>query len=208
MLFGVHDHASDRVPAADRGFAALGLSSSLCQVVAELGFAAPTPVQAQAIPLLLAGRDLMGQSHTGSGKTAAFALAILQRIKRDQRHPQALMLCPTRELCAQVAREFRKLARREAGLQVLILSGGQPINPQVEALEQGVHVVVGTPGASSIMLVRGSLDWMASRRWWSTRRTGCWTWGSARTWSASSAPRRSRGRRCSFPPPSRGRSRR
>ena len=71
------------------GFAALGLSASLCQVVAELGFAAPTPVQARAIPLLLAGRDLIGQSTTGSGKTAAFALAILQKLKRDERYPQA-----------------------------------------------------------------------------------------------------------------------
>src|SRR4051795_8240216 len=88
------------VPAADSGFAALGLSPSLTQVVAELGFAAPTPVQARAIPLLLAGRDLIGQSSTGSGKTAAFGLAILQKLERRKRRPQALVLCPTRELCA------------------------------------------------------------------------------------------------------------
>ena len=143
---------------ADRGFAALGLSPSLCQVVAELGFAAPTPVQARAIPLLLAGRDLIGQSSTGSGKTAAFGLAILQKLKRDQRHPQALILCPTRELCAQVARELRKLGRREAGLAVLILSGGQPMKPQLEALQRGVHVVVGTPGRVLDHVVRESLD--------------------------------------------------
>ena len=104
------------VSAADGGFAALGLSATLCQVVAELGFATPTPVQAQAIPLLLAGRDLIGQSSTGSGKTAAFGLAILQKLSARERHPQALILCPTRELCAQVARELRKLGRREAGL--------------------------------------------------------------------------------------------
>ena len=104
-------------PTADGGFAALGLSPTLCQVVAELGFAAPTPVQARAIPLLLAGRDLIAQSTTGSGKTAAFALPILQKLERNKRRPQALILCPTRELCTQVARDLRKLGRREAGLR-------------------------------------------------------------------------------------------
>jgi ATP-independent RNA helicase DbpA len=116
-------------------------------VVAELGFVTPTPVQARAIPLLLAGRDLIGQSTTGTGKTAAFALAILQKLKRSERHPQALILCPTRELCAQVARDFRKLGRRETGLAVVILSGGQ----------RGVHVVVGTPGRALDHITRGSL---------------------------------------------------
>jgi ATP-independent RNA helicase DbpA len=150
-------HHSAPVPAADGGFAALGLSPTLCQVVAELGFARPTPVQARAIPLLLAGRDLIGQSTTGTGKTAAFALAILQKLKRGERHPQALILCPTRELCAQVARDFRKLGRRETGLTVVILSGGQPIKPQLEALQRGAHVVVGTPGRALDHIARGSL---------------------------------------------------
>jgi ATP-dependent RNA helicase DbpA len=150
-------HAAS-VPPADGGFSTLGLSPTLCQVVAELGFATPTPVQARAIPLLLAGRDLVGQSTTGSGKTAAFGLAILQKLKRGERHPQALILCPTRELCAQVARDFRKLGRREAGLAVLVLAGGQPMNPQLAALQQGVHVVVGTPGRALDHIKRGSLD--------------------------------------------------
>jgi ATP-independent RNA helicase DbpA len=145
------------VPATDGGFAALGLSPTLCQVVAELGFARPTPVQARAIPLLLAGRDLIGQSTTGTGKTAAFALAILQKLKLGERHPQALILCPTRELCAQVARDFRKLGRRETGLAVVILSGGQPMKPQLEALQRGVHVVVGTPGRALDHIARDSL---------------------------------------------------
>jgi ATP-independent RNA helicase DbpA len=151
-------HHSALVPPADGGFAALGLSPTLCQVVAELGFATPTPVQARAIPLLLAGRDLIGQSTTGTGKTAAFALAILQKLKRGERHPQALILCPTRELCAQVARDLRKLGRRESDLQVLILSGGQPMNPQLAALQLGVHVVVGTPGRALDHITRGSLN--------------------------------------------------
>ena len=150
-------HGSARVPPADGGFAALGLSRTLCQVVGELGFATPTPVQARAIPVLLAGRDLIGQSTTGTGKTAAFALAILQRLKLGERHPQALVLCPTRELCAQVARDFRKLGRRETGLAVVILSGGQPMKPQLEALQRGVHVVVATPGRALDHITRGSL---------------------------------------------------
>ena len=151
-------HHAAPMPPANDGFATLGLSNTLCQVVAELGFATPTPVQARAIPLLLAGRDLIGQSTTGSGKTAAFGLAILQKLKRGQRRPQALILCPTRELCAQVARDLRKLGRREAGLAVLVLAGGQPMNPQLAALQQGVHVVVATPGRALDHIKRSSLD--------------------------------------------------
>lgn len=143
-------------PALD--FASLGLSETLRQVVAELGFVTPTPIQAQGIPLLLAGRDLVGQSTTGSGKTAAFALPILERLNLANRRPQALILCPTRELCTQVARDIRKLGRREAGLQVLIVSGGQPMNPQLAALKQGVHVVVGTPGRALDHITRGALQ--------------------------------------------------
>jgi ATP-independent RNA helicase DbpA len=150
---------ADGGPSADVGFAALGLSASLCQVLAELGFVVPTPIQAQAIPVLLAGRDLIGQSATGSGKTAAFALAILQKLNlAERRHPQAVILCPTRELCAQVARELRKLGRREAGLQVTILAGGQPMNPQLAELRRGAHAVVATPGRALDHLNHGSLD--------------------------------------------------
>lgn len=145
-------------PATAGDFSSLALSDSLRQVLAELGFTTPTPIQAQGIPLLLAGHDLIGQSTTGSGKTAAFALPILQRLTLGERRPQALILCPTRELCAQVARDIRKLGRRERGLQVLIVSGGQPMNPQLTALKQGVHVVVGTPGRALDHITRGSLN--------------------------------------------------
>ena len=82
----------------------------------------------------------------------------MQKLKRGERHPQALILCPTRELCAQVARDFRKLGRRETGLAVVILSGGQPMKPQLEALQRGVHVVVGTPGRALDHITRGSLE--------------------------------------------------
>ncbi len=127
-------------------FASLGLSASLIEVVRDLGYVHPTPIQIAAIPVLLEGRDLIGQSKTGSGKTAAFALPILQSVELGQRAPQAVVVCPTRELSSQVAREFRKLAREHPGLTVLEAVGGQPARPQRDALDRGVHVVVGTPG--------------------------------------------------------------
>jgi ATP-independent RNA helicase DbpA len=112
----------------------------------------------QSIPILLEGKDLIGQSKTGSGKTAAFSLPILEKINLRTRSVQALVLCPTRELCTQVAREIRRLGRRHSGLQVLIISGGQPFFPQKSALEKGVHIVVGTPGRILDHLRRRTLD--------------------------------------------------
>jgi ATP-independent RNA helicase DbpA len=139
-------------------FESLSLSPALLAVVDELGYTQPTPIQAASIPALLAGRDLIGQSKTGSGKTAAFTLPVLQGLDLGARVLQALVLCPTRELCAQVAREVRKLGRGHAGLSVLELVGGQPARPQREALERGVHVVIGTPGRLLDHLQRGALD--------------------------------------------------
>jgi ATP-independent RNA helicase DbpA len=143
-------------------FASLGLSADLVQVTRELKYEKLTPIQAASIPLLLKGEDLIGQSRTGSGKTAAFTIPILQslgaRNELRARQTRALVLCPTRELCTQVAREVRRLGRRHAGLQVLILSGGQPLGPQLDALERGVHIIVGTPGRVQDHLDRRSLD--------------------------------------------------
>ena len=140
-------------------FEALGLSAALLQVLSELGFSEPTPIQAQTIPLLLGGRDVVGRSKTGSGKTAAFALSILQRLRWDQRRSvQALVMSPTRELCAQVARELRKLGRSHPGLHVLTLAGGEPVRAQANALERGVPIVVGTPGRVLDHLRRGRLQ--------------------------------------------------
>ncbi len=138
-------------------FESLALSPVLLTVVGELGYTQPTAVQSESIPALLAGKDLIGQSKTGSGKTAAFALPILQRIDLERRSLQALVLCPTRELSAQVSRELRTLGRRHPGLAVLELAGGQPIRPQLDALERGVHIAVGTPGRLLDHLRRGTL---------------------------------------------------
>lgn len=138
-------------------FASLPLVAPLLQAVAELGYTHLTPIQEQALPPLLAGLDLIGQSQTGTGKTVAFALPLLQRL-RSERELQALILCPTRELCAQVAREVRRLGRHFQGLRVVELAGGQPLGPQAGTLERGVHVAVGTPGRIIDHLQRGTLD--------------------------------------------------
>jgi ATP-independent RNA helicase DbpA len=138
-------------------FSDFPLKPDLLTTIAELGYESMTPIQEQAIPLLLEGRDIIGQSKTGSGKTAAFAIPIVQTVRSD-RYVQALVLCPTRELCEQVAKEIRKLGRRLPGFQVLISSGGVPGKPQSEQLRRGVHVVVGTPGRVLDHLNRGNLS--------------------------------------------------
>jgi len=139
-------------------FRSLPLSQPLLDVVAGLGYAQLTPIQEQSIPVLLTGQDLVGQSQTGSGKTAAFSLPILQKLTLETRALKALVLCPTRELSAQVAREMRKLGSKLPGLQVLVVAGGEPLRPQANALEKGVHIVVGTPGRVLDHLGRGTLD--------------------------------------------------
>jgi len=139
-------------------FDSLPLSPALLAVVKERGFEQLTPIQARSIPALLAGKDLIGQSRTGSGKTAAFALPLLQRLDLSRRELQGLVLCPTRELSAQVARELRKLGRNLKGLSVLTLSGGEGVREQARALEQGVHLAVGTPGRLIDHLQRRNLE--------------------------------------------------
>lgn len=141
-----------------QNFSVLPLSSDLKTVVMELGFETMTEIQERAIPPLLEGRDVIGRSKTGSGKTAAFGLPILNALNTETRVVQALVLCPTRELCAQVARELRRLGRRFAGLQVLVLSGGTPGRPQAEALYRGAHIAVGTPGRVLDHLLRENFD--------------------------------------------------
>jgi ATP-independent RNA helicase DbpA len=142
-------------------FQSLPLHPDLIEVTRELGYTQMTEIQAEAIPLLLAGKDVIGQSKTGSGKTAAFSLPILNGFTlADIRRKEikALILCPTRELCTQVAREMRRLGRKLPGLQTLILSGGHPLYPQLCALEKGAHIAVGTPGRVLDLLARKKLS--------------------------------------------------
>ncbi|MDG2526994.1 DEAD/DEAH box helicase [Stenotrophomonas sp. HITSZ_GD] len=139
-------------------FADLGLSSAVMQAVAEVGYESPSPIQAATIPAMLAGRDVLGQAQTGTGKTAAFALPVLSNADLAQNKPQALVLAPTRELAIQVAEAFQRYAAAIPGFRVLPVYGGQPYGQQLSALKRGVHVVVGTPGRVIDHLDRGTLD--------------------------------------------------
>ncbi len=147
--------ASDGSPT---GFRDLGLPDALVRVLTEVGYESPSPIQAATIPLLLAGRDVLGQAQTGTGKTAAFALPILARVDLALARPQALVLAPTRELAIQVAEAFQRYAAHLKDFHVLPIYGGQGYGPQLAALRRGVHVVVGTPGRLIDHLERGSLD--------------------------------------------------
>jgi ATP-dependent RNA helicase DeaD len=141
------------------GFAELALAPELCRALSGLGYEEPTPIQRAAIPPLLAGRDLVGQAATGTGKTAAFALPVLQRIlgKSGRAGLQALVLVPTRELAMQVSEAIHSYGH-EMGVRVLPVYGGQPIGRQLRALDRGVDVVVATPGRALDHIARGTLN--------------------------------------------------
>ena len=139
-------------------FEALGLPGTLLGTLNELGYEAPSPIQAETIPALMAGRDLVGQAQTGTGKTAAFALPVLARLKQDSPKPSALVLAPTRELAIQVAEAFHRYASGMPGFHVLPIYGGQSYGPQLAGLRRGADVVVGTPGRIIDHLNKGTLD--------------------------------------------------
>jgi len=138
-------------------FSELALSEPVLQALADVGYESPSPIQAATIPVLLSGKDMLGQAQTGTGKTAAFALPALTRIDLSGREPQVLVLVPTRELALQVAEAFQRYAARHPGFQVLPIYGGQSYQPQLNALRRGVHVVVGTPGRVIDHMNRGTL---------------------------------------------------
>ncbi len=139
-------------------FAELPLIPELQQAIEAAGFTTPTPIQAQTLPLILEGRDLIALAPTGSGKTAAFALGLLQRLDAGRIATQALVLCPTRELADQVAKEIRRMAIAIANLKVSLLTGGIGLGPQLASLEHAPHVVVGTPGRVQELLRKGALN--------------------------------------------------
>lgn len=138
-------------------FNTLALAPAVLANLAQLGYTDMTPIQAASLPIALAGHDLIAQAKTGSGKTAAFALALLARLDARSFDVQAMVLCPTRELADQVAQEIRRLARAEENVKVLTLCGGTPMRPQAASLEHGAHVIVGTPGRIMDHLERGNL---------------------------------------------------
>ncbi len=139
-------------------FSTLKLKQALLENLETLGYLAMTPIQEQSIPLILEGKDVIAQAKTGSGKTAAFGLGLLQNLNVKRFRVQTLVLCPTRELADQVAKEIRRLARSIHNIKVLTLCGGKPFGPQIGSLEHGAHIIVGTPGRVEEHLTKGTLN--------------------------------------------------
>ncbi|HYF35206.1 MAG TPA: DEAD/DEAH box helicase, partial [Prosthecobacter sp.] len=138
-------------------FAELGLSPELLKAIEAQGFEQPSPIQAQAIPVALTGRDVVGQSQTGSGKTLAFGLPAVQRIDNTSRATQTLIMCPTRELAMQVCAEIHKVASYREGVRATPIYGGSSYDRQIRALQMGSQIVVGTPGRILDFVDRGTL---------------------------------------------------
>ncbi|AVF53953.1 UNVERIFIED_ORG: ATP-independent RNA helicase DbpA [Pseudomonas parafulva] len=138
-------------------FATLPLSAAMLANLDALGYTSMTPIQAQSLPVILKGQDLIAQAKTGSGKTAAFGIGLLNPINPRYFGCQALVLCPTRELADQVAKELRRLARAEDNIKILTLCGGVSLGPQIASLEHGAHIIVGTPGRIQQHLDKGTL---------------------------------------------------
>ncbi|MDA0148256.1 ATP-dependent RNA helicase DbpA [Vibrio sp. LaRot3] len=139
-------------------FNTLPLRNELIGTLDSLGYSEMTPIQAQSLPLVLQGKDVIGQGKTGSGKTAAFSLALLSNLNVKRFRVQSLVLCPTRELADQVAKEIRTLARGIHNIKVLTLCGGTPMGPQIGSLEHGAHILVGTPGRILDHLDKGRIN--------------------------------------------------
>ena len=127
-------------------FADLGLSENILKALTEMGFTKPSPIQSQGIPAVMQGSDVIGQAQTGTGKTAAFGIPVLERIDTSSNAVQALILCPTRELAVQVSEELGRLAKFQRGIRIEAIYGGDSIDRQIRSLKRGVHIVVGTPG--------------------------------------------------------------
>ena len=139
-------------------FSSIALKPELLHTLDSLGYTEMTPIQALSLPTILNGKDVIGQGKTGSGKTAAFGLGVLQNLRVKRFRVQSLVLCPTRELADQVAKEIRTLARGIHNIKVLTLCGGMPMGPQIGSLEHGAHILVGTPGRILDHLEKGRID--------------------------------------------------
>jgi ATP-independent RNA helicase DbpA len=146
------------LPVSSTAFASLPLDPALLKNLSGLGYKEMTPIQAQSLPAILAGKDVIAKAKTGSGKTAAFALGLLNKLDVKRFRVQTLVMCPTRELADQVSKEIRRLARAIHNIKVLTLCGGMPFGPQIGSLEHGAHIVVGTPGRLLEHLDKGRLN--------------------------------------------------
>ena len=139
-------------------FQELGVSEEILRAITELGYENPMPVQEEVIPYLLGnGNDVVALAQTGTGKTAAFGLPLIQKIEVKNRVPQALVLCPTRELCLQIAGDLTDYSKYVDGLRVLPVYGGSSIESQIRNLKKGVHIIVATPGRLLDLMERGNV---------------------------------------------------
>ena len=127
-------------------FNTLNISDEILRALDEMGFTEATPIQSQAIPAVMTGRDVIGQAQTGTGKTCAYGIPALEMCDRDARSAQVLVLCPTRELAIQVADELKRVAKYTHGLRILAIYGGQHIETQINALKKKPQIIIGTPG--------------------------------------------------------------
>jgi ATP-dependent RNA helicase DeaD len=186
-------------------FTELGLSEDILKAVDKMGFEEASPIQSAVIPTILQGRDVVGMSSTGSGKTVAFAIPAIEKVDPKVRAVQVLILCPTRELAVQVAEETGKIAHFKRGVMGVPIYGGQSYERQFRALAAGAQVVIGTPGRVMDHMERGTLKLdslkmvVLDETDRSTRRTACSTWVFAMTSSTSSRRCRQRGSCCFFP---------
>ena len=140
-------------------FEGLGLNENLVKAVHDLGFTTPTPIQQKAIPILLSGTtDFVGLAQTGTGKTAAFGLPLLQLIEPEKKYPQALIVCPTRELCLQICSDLQEFKKYSKNIAAEPVYGGASIVMQIRALKKGAHIVVATPGRLIDMIERKAID--------------------------------------------------
>jgi ATP-dependent RNA helicase DeaD len=142
---------------ATEKFEDLAISKDLLRAIQEVGFEEMTPIQAQAIPPILEGKDIIGQAQTGTGKTLAFGLPILEMIQPKIKKLQAIVLCPTRELAIQVAEEMKRVLLFKKDVVILAVYGGQPIDRQIRVLKSGAHIMIGTPGRTIDHINRGTL---------------------------------------------------
>ncbi len=152
-----HSIGKKSINSNHKGFDGFGFSNNLIETLKNKGYEEPTPIQKAAIPELMLGRDLLGQAQTGTGKTAAFALPILERINRKARHPQVLVLTPTRELAMQVAESFKAYAEGYTNINILAVYGGSDFRSQCYSLKRGVEIIVGTPGRVMDHMRQGTL---------------------------------------------------
>lgn len=127
-------------------FKDLGISEDILRAITEMGYETPTAIQSESIPLIMQGRDVLGKSHTGTGKTAAFGIPAIEACEPSSRHPQVMIICPTRELVSQVALELRKFSKYREGIKIVPIYGGTPIDRQIQLLKRGCSILVGTPG--------------------------------------------------------------